>query len=51
MRRGLLKEIEKIANKYHKNMQLEMQRFANEIMELKFEKYEKDYCDKCGVKI
>ena len=31
-----LEEIDKIAQRYFRNMQLEMKRFANEIMEISF---------------
>jgi len=31
-----LEEIDKIAQRYFRNMQLEMKRFANDILELKF---------------
>ena len=36
MKKELLNKIDKIVQKYFYNMQLQMQRFANEIMELKF---------------
>ena len=41
MKKELLKKIDKIVQKYCKKMQLEMQRFANEIMKLKFKEHEK----------
>lgn len=35
-----LKEIDKLIQKYYRDMQLAMQRFANEVMKLKFKEIE-----------